>query len=151
MDFLRTLQHLVEENDTSIAATQQAIMRVDFLLSRTFQKEAIPSESMSQELTLLFQERRWFADYFTSTPSQTMVSTQHFRRFLQGGCHSLILWVRFCLLSWLPVRTRRKSAQRKTSSYSKPLCYWCKPASSNAESSNRVAANLTHTIFFACR
>jgi len=58
MDFLRTIKHLVEENDTAIAATQQAIMRVDFLLSRTFQKDAIPSESTSQELTLLFQERR---------------------------------------------------------------------------------------------
>jgi hypothetical protein len=58
MDFLRTIKHLVEENDTAIAATQQAIMRVDFLLSRTFQKDAIPSESTSQELALLFQERR---------------------------------------------------------------------------------------------
>jgi hypothetical protein len=58
MDFLQTIKLLVEENDAAIDSTQQAIMRVDFLLSRTFQKDFIPSESTSHELTLLLQERR---------------------------------------------------------------------------------------------
>jgi hypothetical protein len=58
MDFLHTIKLLVEENDAAIDSTQQAIMRVDFLLSRAFQKDFTPSESISQELSLLFQERR---------------------------------------------------------------------------------------------
>jgi hypothetical protein len=58
MDFLHTLKHLVEENDAAIGATQQAIMRVDFLLGRAFQKDVLPSESTLPELSLLFQERR---------------------------------------------------------------------------------------------
>jgi hypothetical protein len=58
MDFLHTIKLLVQENDAAIDATQQAIMRVDFLLSRTFQKDFIPSENTSHELSLLLQERR---------------------------------------------------------------------------------------------
>ena len=58
MDFLHTIKLLVQENDAAIDSTQQAIMRLDFLLSRTFQKDFIPSESTSHELSLLLQERR---------------------------------------------------------------------------------------------
>ena len=58
MDFLHTIKHLVEENDAAIGATQQAIMRLDFLLSRAFQKDCMSSENNSHELSLLFQERR---------------------------------------------------------------------------------------------
>ena len=58
MDFLHTLKRLVEENDAAISATQQAILRVDFLLSRALQKDCSPSENPTNELALLFQERR---------------------------------------------------------------------------------------------
>jgi len=58
MDFLHTIKLLVEENDTAICATQQAIMRIDFLFQKTLQQHSVPSESISQELSILFQEKK---------------------------------------------------------------------------------------------
>ena len=58
MDFLHTIKLLVEENDAAISETQKAIMRIDFLLQRTLQQHSVPSESISQELSILFQEKK---------------------------------------------------------------------------------------------
>jgi hypothetical protein len=83
MDFLHTLKVLVEENESAIGATQQEIMRLDYHLSRTLQKDSIPSESSAQELSLLIQERRWHHESKSSIIQNDLIDMSC--RFLQGG------------------------------------------------------------------